>query len=211
MATTDKDAITARNSLESPLLRLPGEIRDKIYKYAIGGNIIKFSRVNSGRTGTRKTVVSCFDDFFTIPSFSPGPPFKQLLSLGLVCRQTASETQGLPLATNILGFLGLWELGSVLSSISNDKRNHIIDIVIIDAMLMGIQPFKDFSMTHQLPATTVLMPSLKRIFVIKQVDHEGQSLWGRRWENIPLEAAAKEIFGIGDGQRESCKIVIIDS
>jgi hypothetical protein len=30
----------ARNDRESPLLRLPGEIRNKIYEFAVGGHII---------------------------------------------------------------------------------------------------------------------------------------------------------------------------
>ncbi|KAF2636638.1 hypothetical protein P280DRAFT_552813 [Massarina eburnea CBS 473.64] len=35
---TSPEAITRRNQIQSPLLRLPEEVRNKIYNYAIGGH-----------------------------------------------------------------------------------------------------------------------------------------------------------------------------
>lgn len=77
---------------KSPLLRLLAELRNKIYKYALGGReILYWSR--SKELGAGFSVFPCF---FDAPN-SPGL-FELLAPLHLVCHQTRRETSGMPYA-----------------------------------------------------------------------------------------------------------------
>ena len=69
---------TLRNQQESPLLRLPAEIRNAIYHYALGGNN-----------------VPCHDlDMFKDPvgDWTPTRPVSNLTTITRACRQTHAES-----------------------------------------------------------------------------------------------------------------------
>ena len=89
---------TARNSKESSLLRLPGELRNKIYKYATSGQIISLRRTFLVKDRSLCPVKSCLR--------SPAAPFESLrrdhesngfwpanlVNLEAVCKQACAET-----------------------------------------------------------------------------------------------------------------------
>ncbi|KAJ4296249.1 beta transducin [Kalmusia sp. IMI 367209] len=96
--------ITTANSIDSPLLRLPSEIRNRIFAYAMGGHVITIK------------VTKTFDiDAFTISHKlcstsrqrgkrtrdSAAPPWQ----LPLVCRQLYAETALLPYSLNSFRFV----------------------------------------------------------------------------------------------------------
>ncbi|KAG9204156.1 hypothetical protein G6514_001794 [Epicoccum nigrum] len=74
------NAITARNREHSPLLRLPTELRNKIYRYAIGDDRIMIWPSLSGRVNTQWQI-GCGT-----------APTRLLSALGSTCSQLHSET-----------------------------------------------------------------------------------------------------------------------
>ncbi|CAO2656941.1 Nn.00g057440.m01.CDS01 [Neocucurbitaria sp. VM-36] len=77
----EADAITIRNQLESPLLRLPAEIRNSIYIYTLGGH-----RVRMGAPYTHDP-----PGMTVIESKGHQYPASKLLALSQTCRQTYME------------------------------------------------------------------------------------------------------------------------
>ncbi|KAF2833360.1 hypothetical protein CC86DRAFT_8545 [Ophiobolus disseminans] len=86
--TGNEIAITEQNAQRSPLLRLLTEIRDIIWRYALGHRVV---RLGSSRYAYRDGI---------------GPH----LSLLRVCRQVYSETALLPHTLNTFAFCGLSDL-----------------------------------------------------------------------------------------------------
>ncbi|KAF1959433.1 hypothetical protein CC80DRAFT_585957 [Byssothecium circinans] len=72
--STSKEAITLRNQKESPLLRLPGELRNRIYRYALSGITINLYKGDGNKFSTK--------------SISHGA---HILGLAKVCRQIHAE------------------------------------------------------------------------------------------------------------------------
>ena len=94
-----EDALTRQNRLLSPLLRLPGEIRNIIYTYAFTEQCILVCRAVLPRfqlrvepSGYPKTTTRRY-------------PLYQLLNQRAVCRQIYSETTGLIFRSNEFRFL----------------------------------------------------------------------------------------------------------
>jgi hypothetical protein len=102
-----------RNQKNSPLLRLPGEIRNKIYEYAYGGMIIKVYGDPEGDSIHEQ-------GSWTRLSFS----LEDLFTSTMVCRQIHSEIGLIPLLNNELWF----EMGTMsprLSMMAPTQRNEI--------------------------------------------------------------------------------------
>jgi hypothetical protein len=113
---------TPRNQTDSPLLRLPRELRDEIYKYAIGGNqitvchpdayyprfIVRAGAYNEGSATMAK--------------------WKELFDLSLTCRQLNAETKDLPYKLSVwANYLGK-EFGDFLSQLKQSKKQAITTI-----------------------------------------------------------------------------------
>ncbi|KAH7086754.1 hypothetical protein FB567DRAFT_592624 [Paraphoma chrysanthemicola] len=94
-STSKLDAITERNAHESPLLRLPGEIRNEIYTYLL-----------SGRTNllVRHPYLKIMVGTETRPDE---------LSILVVCRQTYQEAHALPFALSTWFLRDLYDLASL--------------------------------------------------------------------------------------------------
>lgn len=79
--------IAIRNQNQSPILRLPAEIRNKVYKYVLGGRIYRFKdAIDRGRA-----VLDTKGE-------------RHILGLLLVCHQTYSEASLLPYSLNKFSF-----------------------------------------------------------------------------------------------------------
>ncbi|KAL5121361.1 hypothetical protein ACEQ8H_000829 [Pleosporales sp. CAS-2024a] len=111
-ARSDLMAMAVRNSTQSPLLRLPGEIRTKIWQYALGHHRVSMHRVRDGRRYApirlgvsvrpmhATTSLGCS---FVCPNFS----------LARVCRQVYAEAAAFAYSLNTFAFdsyatLDLW-------------------------------------------------------------------------------------------------------
>ncbi|KAI4661643.1 uncharacterized protein J4E78_004432 [Alternaria triticimaculans] len=88
---TDVIAITHRNSVSSPLLRLPAEVRNKIFAYVNSGLHI-FMRAGHGEKPT--ILIKNSTQAVAPPKY---PPYR---TLQCTCRQVYNETALLPFSTN---------------------------------------------------------------------------------------------------------------
>ncbi|KAH7086755.1 hypothetical protein FB567DRAFT_602289 [Paraphoma chrysanthemicola] len=126
--------ITKRNARDSPLLRLPGEIRNIIYGYVFGGKTF---------TNMRKWVGwSLHDTFFAQPYADD--PSKYLLSHSNIifldltllssCRQIYEEARQLPIALNTWRFSNPEAMLTLYSTrFLNFQAQAISHIVIIES------------------------------------------------------------------------------
>jgi hypothetical protein len=80
----------SKHNSNSPLLCLPGELRNQIYEYAFGGHLIEFGHESRSRIGVRY----CYARRFGMSNWS------DLLSQTTVCRQIYEEMHLLPFALN---------------------------------------------------------------------------------------------------------------
>ncbi|KAF2626921.1 hypothetical protein BU25DRAFT_459175 [Macroventuria anomochaeta] len=86
----DYGAITERNRKHSPLLRLSGEIRNHIYAYVFGGNIL-VPTLDSFRSGP-----------IANPFLANGSRWITLRALTYVFRELYAKTKLLPCSLNVL-------------------------------------------------------------------------------------------------------------
>ncbi|KAH6629090.1 hypothetical protein C7974DRAFT_393824 [Boeremia exigua] len=79
------DDIFICNQLESPFLRLPGEVRNRIYEYALGGKVISYNQHHSH---------SIDADYYRQHGYGTPEPHtvSTLLHLTATCRQIHAET-----------------------------------------------------------------------------------------------------------------------
>jgi hypothetical protein len=119
-----------RNQKESPLLRLPGELRNKIYEYAYGGMIIQ--------THTDDKSYPIFEQqSLAILPFSTN----DLLTSTMVCRQFHSEVGVIPLLRNELCFNSITGMSTKLTESATIYWRGIIRILFVyclSARLTGI-------------------------------------------------------------------------
>jgi hypothetical protein len=102
---------TARNREQSALLRLPGELRNKIYKHLLGGLVIRVHDVADAGTLTKCRLMSCKADdarmSFQQLAYYPDPMFAlaTLCHILFASRQLHTETHDLPFQLNTFSFL----------------------------------------------------------------------------------------------------------
>lgn len=117
----------ARNEKESPLLKLPGELRNRIYEFVVGGHVIVIE--HSGRMTTPyvprlpvKLTCRLITSSSSLTSQSgtlaedrisgeregqpiePSERVSRIFTLGLVCRQIRAETASIQYKHNIFHF-----------------------------------------------------------------------------------------------------------
>ncbi|KAH8733045.1 hypothetical protein GQ44DRAFT_766109 [Phaeosphaeriaceae sp. PMI808] len=94
--------IAKSNSLESPLLRLPGEIRTKIWKYALGYHKIDIG----GHNLKRRWLVGRVRDIrpFCAATYFPRNFVRPNFALPRVCRQIYVESSAFIYTLNTFGF-----------------------------------------------------------------------------------------------------------
>ncbi|KAF1839896.1 uncharacterized protein K460DRAFT_437847 [Cucurbitaria berberidis CBS 394.84] len=91
------------NSLNSPLLRLPGEIRNKIWNYAVGYHQINISHSSYGRSSP---IVSSCEVRPLYTNANLRTFIRPTFQLYKVCRQMYVETSAMIYMLNTFGFKG---------------------------------------------------------------------------------------------------------
>jgi hypothetical protein len=111
---------SARNNQKSPLLRLPPEIRNRIWKYAVGGNTIKSVDIGLWRGDYRLKLPTSEQ----LPTSEPGHVFALLRT----CRQIYAETAVLPYTDNTFSFCSVRSMRYGLKHVKAHLRTHITSI-----------------------------------------------------------------------------------
>ena len=114
---------TALNSQKSPLLRLPGELRNQIYEYVIGG-----SEFYSYKDGPNSLHFRLCAKPYGEPTQESHANWSNLFSLSISCKQLLKETSHLPWSLNIFQ-VGLGpEFDNFLAQL-DDKHKQLIAMV----------------------------------------------------------------------------------
>ncbi|KAH6846211.1 hypothetical protein CC77DRAFT_166788 [Alternaria alternata] len=115
------ETIALRNQAESPLLRLPGEIRNRIYDYVFRAECIVVLE-----PGTHTKYICRLYNRGAARSYQP---LCTLLQSRLVCRQYYAETRLLVFQNNRL-CVDIWNLRGLLEMIPKDVQNAISTLCI---------------------------------------------------------------------------------
>ena len=114
--------LTVQNCLDSPLLRLPGEIRNLIYIYAFAEQCITVFTVWKSHSPRLHLHVEPFG--YPKPP-SQRYPLHHLFARRTVCRQIHAETAGFILRLNTFGFQFVQTISSFVRGIPRDYVNRV--------------------------------------------------------------------------------------
>jgi hypothetical protein len=165
------------NQRNSPLLRLPAELRNRIYELVFDGTAIRVIKP------TMRVRVSGFC------ALSSVPPTKSF-SLQHSCRQIALEAFGLfvPYATFELDFK--WNIDTLLEKLGPQKC-HIITSIRLSQDLAIYLPDMPWAWSWMAPRTRVgEFPGLKRVYVSGVDAYLSEFMRGK------MAAAVRNCFGI---------------
>ena len=115
--------------MNSALLRLPAELRLKIWAYSLGGHDLVITSNSLFNDPLPKIYVSIRSELTLNSGSNPRTP-NHLLSLTLVCRQIYAETHPLmPFSLNTFHFFGLCAYHSFVAYLSQAQRDAVREIV----------------------------------------------------------------------------------
>ena len=160
------------NQSKSPLLRLPGEIRNLIYEYALGGNTINIgfeTYRTTYKSNKPREVVPIFKYHCTVFN-KPTNPFKMgypsqvkissnFTTLHNICRQLYLETDILPYQLNIMSFSSynvMFNLLFMEKRLSRRQLDAITQVMLPDALpqpnlLTYLGNLNTVALAHSLP------------------------------------------------------------
>ena len=117
---------TEADAKNSPLLRLPGELRNKIYGYALGDSFIE--PLLRRRTASIHARISS------------GRPMSHTVSLIRTCRQTRSEAESLFFSHTTFGFnFSRYDFHRFLAHVGREKRELITSIAMTFSTLEALE------------------------------------------------------------------------
>ena len=134
---------TQANAKNSPLLRLPGELRNRIYEHALADSFIE--PMSYQRTVSRH------------PRESSNPPMSATVSLIRTCRQTRSEAEPLFFAHTTFGFDSRYDFHRFLAHVGPGKRELITSISL---MFYTIETLEQHDGRYKLPRLEYVHASL---------------------------------------------------
>ncbi|KAH3945538.1 hypothetical protein HBI56_095650 [Parastagonospora nodorum] len=139
-AKTWHDAITARNDLESPLLRLPGELRNRIYEYALNIGTFHFTARSESSRKPRP-------NFFGLRTPKP-----HAFALLCVCRRIYPEISSfqIPFAVNTHAFSLFYRLSAYYVHLTPEQLSWITSVDVEDR---GVESLHD------------VMPGVRRVHI----------------------------------------------
>ncbi|KAF2030008.1 hypothetical protein EK21DRAFT_66407 [Setomelanomma holmii] len=114
------------NNQNSPLLRLPPELRNKIWRYVLGGNVLRWTLVSSSRYSLKYRMAP--------------PPGQIILGLDLLrtCRQIYAETALLPYQLNTFACTEYAGIKGELQYLQPFQRSHIAKLQLEASSIRGL-------------------------------------------------------------------------
>lgn len=132
---------TIRNQRESPLLRLPAELRNKVYTYVLGGREIELCCNESCGCGGRRR-------YGRVPRGKQGPVShypRSLLALLETCHQVHGEARLLPFSSNMFLATALDWKELIAEHFSDERKNAIQAIGVQIYGYSGDQVMDEFA------------------------------------------------------------------
>jgi hypothetical protein len=185
-----KHPSTARNELQSPFLRLPGELRNKIYEYVFYIGVFTFAARFSAYSKPGP-------NFFGRPTCEP-----HLFALLHVCKKTHSETADyhLPFSLNTFSFPLLYRMTAYYVHLQPVQLASItsIDIEVKLGTAHGIEWFVDGWKARGMGCLQNVMPGVRKVKVCfersttreqERIEKEEESIlqWLRGTEDAGIE------------------------
>lgn len=152
------------NSQISPFLRLPAELRNKVYRYVYEG--LEVSIQKSDLSSGRVAVLEPRDEFWT-PSLWPNVHFESVLSTTLICRQWYHESYLLPFQLTLFHINDKsMNLNDWLTRLEETRKNSIRTV----HMQGKWGSTKNFSKMKENDLQALLdCPGLKRVIVTRPI------------------------------------------
>ncbi|KAH7399462.1 hypothetical protein BKA66DRAFT_605070 [Pyrenochaeta sp. MPI-SDFR-AT-0127] len=132
----------ANHNYNSPLLRLPGEIRNKIYEYTLGDAIIyptSIPYLASKEDILPRCLIQYHSTCTRIDTgtsvelpWSMSRDWSLFTALTRVCRQLYHETSTLPFKLNVMVLYAIDDVNAWLAQLKDDKKKAIQAIELID-------------------------------------------------------------------------------
>ncbi|KAH7069369.1 hypothetical protein FB567DRAFT_598974 [Paraphoma chrysanthemicola] len=154
-------AVMTANATRSPLLRLPGELRNKIYEYAIGSYYYHLDEVTHSKTEKSRWVKTVGRAYYSPKDKMPQPT---AFHLPEVCRQIYSETA--TLAYNLNTFILEFDIGGNKDLIKNllpAQKNAIRSVMPQSIFFERYVAYKDSDVHKNTFRAT--LPHLRRVEV----------------------------------------------
>jgi hypothetical protein len=107
------------NQRQSPLLRLPAELRNRIYEYTLGGNTIL---INPWFGKPRFRITVCDETSWEHPGC--------LVALTAVCRQIHAEARFVPFELNCFHSHAEYASSAFWVHLTPDQKNHIRSVIL---------------------------------------------------------------------------------
>ncbi|KAF2648572.1 hypothetical protein K491DRAFT_722463 [Lophiostoma macrostomum CBS 122681] len=198
-------SIKASNSAESPLLRIPGEIRNLIYEYASGGYIIRVTKI-SNASSSRMLEYSAIRAPFRhghkldLGKFPPSSllPAGLIFNLGRICSQIRAETQHLdPYACNLFACNDFPAYETFFHNVLHTHQRaaiHAMALFDVDKFLETMM--EDWSLAQLRPlrasAFLTFLPKLDRILVFSQTRYPKDIFRGFLYAGLIGSADARD-------------------
>lgn len=162
---------TVSNSRDSPLLRLPPELRNRIYELTLGGLRISVDEMylRFHKRMPRKTSIQSDSSTSVLPR-----AYSHAICLfPSTCRQIYSETATLLFELNRFYVSTSAELGAFVGNISPTQRDAITEITIWSTCLTVTGPrLEVHKKFRDLPQVCAGMTSLRRIHLFLCINEE---------------------------------------
>jgi len=195
-----------RNQAESPLLRLPGELRNRIYELAVGGNIIV---VTKSYKRWRKTSVYLTSADPSGPDAKSAQasiraPVSGIFTIGLVCRQLHRETALSQYARNLFHFDNMYYGRDFVDSLSSAQRALVTSISVRIGTYFVTRWFNSYP-RKGLDMPSIFLPQVERVYI--SPEHLKSCPWSD--EETVLKVIGHNLK-IGTGRKERVSLILLD-
>ncbi|CAA9956800.1 hypothetical protein PTMSG1_00408 [Pyrenophora teres f. maculata] len=171
--------ITARNMTESPFLRLPAELRNMIYEFAVAGHIIlietELMTTKRLRNGLFTARAHKPDEKINGRWASDGKRVYPLFAFDLVCRQIRAETSLLQYRTNYFHFDTHEDLEFFSTQLTSTQLHAITDISI-DYSKHSERLYSGLCRGVRVPSMLHMFPRLRRLYIAPRTLRHGYSI-----------------------------------
>ncbi|KAH6864804.1 hypothetical protein BKA58DRAFT_462254 [Alternaria rosae] len=177
---------TLRNQAESSLLRLPGELRNRIFELVVGGNIVVVSTWTQqpAKPFVYLTSADSSGSDAKGTQASSRAPALGIFTIGLVCRQLHQETALTQYIKNIFHFDDMEAGRAFVDGLTSTQRALLTSISLNVEGYFGIDFSWDFisSMWRYVADndTDMFLPELERVYI--SVDDQKGSLQAKEKE-----------------------------
>ncbi|KAI4931943.1 uncharacterized protein J4E92_003841 [Alternaria infectoria] len=191
---------------ESPLIRLPGELRNRIYELAVGGNIIAVTGFyrRPGKLSVYLTSANTSGPDAKSAQASLRAPVSGIFTIGLVCRQLHRETALIQYAKNLFHFDIMYHGQEFVDSLSSAQR------ALLTSISVRIDTYSMARWLYRYPRKSpdvlgLFLPQVERVYISPE-----QFKSHHWWDEERILKVIGHNLKIGTGRKECVSLSLID-